>query len=137
MEGPVELDATRDPSAVGTDESRLDYVLTVKKIISRGLIKCLEDATAHCRKNGKADILVFKTDDGPFFLGAMFTVGGGDHANGIGVARGALVICRFGKHGHFLCFRDWIGGDFPLLNRCVYGHNLFFHGENPRFFFVF
>ena len=116
MEGPVELNSSRDPRAVRTDKRRLYNVLTVQKVVSRDLIVRLEDPSSECGNDCKTDVLVFKSDDRPFLVRAVLAVCGRHDSVGVRIARSSLMHAGLCKHRHLFCFGYRIRRYRPLLN---------------------
>ena len=116
MEGPVELNSARHPSAVRADERGLDNVLTVKEVITRDLIVRLEYSSAERGNYGKADVVVLKSDDRPLLLCAMLAVRGRNHSVGVGISRSSLMVTCLCKHWHLFCLGYRIRRYHPLLN---------------------
>ena len=132
VERPVEFNTAGDPGAEGTDQSGLDDVLTIEEMIVILLVVSFEYTAAQGGDHADANVVVFKTNDFPFFVSAMDTVNLVDNTVGVGVAAGALMAAGFGIHGHFFCGREGISGDCPLFYYRNYG---LAHSEFPSFLY--
>ena len=86
VEGPVELNAARNPRAKYADKCGLDNVLLIEEVVSCGLVECAVYSAADLGEYFNSYVIVFKNYDSVLLLNTIYTVYCGNDLIGIGIA---------------------------------------------------